>query len=100
MNSNSLLQPKQDSRHTDYRRPINRLSGVAEGQWGLVTADQAKSVGVSPQQLARLARAGIVERIAHGTYRLRGSPEPDHLELRTAWLALDPKKKAWERLGD
>lgn len=85
---------------TNYRKPMRRLSGVAEDQWGLVTADQARSVGVPPQQLARLARAGSIERLAHGIYRLRGSPEPDYVGLRAAWLSLDPRRKAWERLHD
>jgi hypothetical protein len=85
---------------SDYRTPIARMSAIAEGQWGIITADQAKTVDVSPQQMARLARVGAMERLAHGIYRLRGSPEPDHLELRAAWVSLDPKRMAWARLGD
>lgn len=51
--------------------------------------------------LARLvAPGGIVERIAHGVYRLRGAPVAEHLELRAAWLQLAPDVPAWERAVD
>lgn len=84
----------------DNRKPLVRISGLAEEQWGLVTVYQAKTVGVPAKQMARLEQAGSLERLAHGIYRLRGSPQPDHMELRAAWLALDLKRKAWERLSD
>ena len=48
--------------------------------------------------LARLtAHGAVVERVAHGVYRLRGAPPSDHLELRAAWLQLAPAVPAWQR---
>ena len=47
--------------------------------------------------LARLTHDGLLERVAHGVYRIRGAAEPDHLELRAAWLQLDPGTPAWVR---
>lgn len=50
--------------------------------------------------LARLAAAGVVERVAHGVYRLRGAPPADHLDLRVAWLQLAPDTPAWRRTAE
>lgn len=75
-----------------------KLAGIAESQWGLVTRRQAEHAGVSRPTLDRLAADGsVLERVAHGVYRLAGAPPPDHLELRAAWLQLAPDMPAWER---
>jgi hypothetical protein len=81
-------------------RPLHRIRDIAEGQWGLVTLRQANAAGVGWRSVARLAEAGLIERVAHGVYRIRGAAEPDHLQLRAAWLQLDPGRAAWERLDD
>lgn len=39
----------------------------------------------------------MLERVAHGVYRLTTAPIPDHMELRAAWLQLAPDIPAWER---
>jgi hypothetical protein len=80
--------------------PIARLQDIAEGQWGLVTLQQARGAGLAWPSLARQLDAGLLDRVAHGVYRLRGAPEPDHLALRAAWLQLDPGRPAWHRLDD
>ncbi|UGT64633.1 hypothetical protein LTT61_15710 [Nocardia asteroides] len=51
----------------------------------------------TPQQLKRLADSGVLERLHHGIYRLARVPPDDHLEMRVAWLALDPGTVTWER---
>jgi predicted transcriptional regulator of viral defense system len=76
---------------------LNRLARVAQDQWGLVTRRQAEHAGVSPATLQRLASESVLERVAQGVYHLSGSPTPDHLELRAAWLQLAPAVPAWER---
>ncbi len=80
--------------------PLARIRDVAEGQWGLVTLQQARAAGVAWRSLSRLVDAGLLERVAHGVYRIRGAAEPEHLGLRAAWIGLDPARPAWERLGD
>jgi predicted transcriptional regulator of viral defense system len=76
----------------------NKLAGLAEDQWGLLTRRQAEAAGVSPATLQRLSGAGgVLERTAHGVYHLAGAPLPDHAGLRSAWLALAPGTLAWER---
>ena len=78
---------------------LKRLSEIAEDQWGLITRRQAADLaGVPPTTLDRLsALGGLLERVAHGVYRLAGAPVPDHLDLRSAWLQLAPAVPAWER---
>jgi hypothetical protein len=78
-------------------RPLQRLFDIAEGQWGLCTRQQAQQAGVGASSLARLTDDGLLERVAHGVYRLRGAGEPDHLQLRAAWLQLEPGVPAWAR---
>jgi Transcriptional regulator, AbiEi antitoxin len=80
--------------------PLTRLRDLAEGQWGLVTLRQARAADVAWRSLTRLVEAGLLERVAHGVYRIRGAAEPDHLDLRAAWLQLDPVHPAWRRLDD
>jgi hypothetical protein len=82
------------------RETLARLSSFAEDQWGLVTRRQAEDAGISKATMTRLAGRGDLERIAHGVYRLRGAPTPDHVELRAAWIQLAPAVPAWERTAD
>jgi hypothetical protein len=79
-------------------RPLQRIYEVSEDQWGLCTRQQAHQAGVGASSLARLARDGFLERVAHGVYRVRGAAPSDHLELKAAWLQLEPDTPAWERL--
>jgi hypothetical protein len=76
---------------------LGRIARVAEDQWGLITRRQAEAAGVSQATLHRLAKTGILDRVAHGVYRLAGVPPPDFLDLRAAWLQLAPEVPAWER---
>ena len=73
------------------------MLSLADEQWGLVTKQQIEAKGVAWSTLARQASNGSLERVAHGIYRVRGAGEPEHLELRAAWLQLDPSVPAWER---
>jgi len=76
---------------------LSRIARIAEDQWGLITRRQAETAGVSQATLQRLVKAGILDRVAHGVYRLTGAPPPDYLGLRAAWLQLAPEVPAWER---
>lgn len=80
---------------------FRRLAPITSEQWGLVTRRQAERAGVPPATLQRMAGdQGVLERVAHGVYRLTGAPLPDHLDLRAAWLQLAPEVPAWERTPD
>jgi Transcriptional regulator, AbiEi antitoxin len=78
-------------------RTLAFLASLAEDQWGLFTRQQAAAAGLAWTTLSRLAAGGAAERVAHGVYRLRGSPPADDLALRAAWLQLAPEAPAWER---
>lgn len=80
---------------------ISRLSAIAADQWGLVTRRQAERAGVPRATFDRLTSdEGLIERVAHGVYRLTMAPSPDHVQLRAAWLQLAPDVPAWERTPD
>lgn len=80
---------------------VARLSAIAADQWGLVTRRQAERAGVPRATFDRLTSdQGLIERVAHGVYRLTVAPSPDHVALRAAWLQLAPDVPAWERTPD
>lgn len=76
------------------------LADLAADQWGLMTSAQAVAAGVGRMQLSRMDDAGLLSRVTHGVYALRGSLGEKHLELAAAWLGLDPARPARERLVD
>jgi predicted transcriptional regulator of viral defense system len=78
--------------------PARRVADLTQDQWGLVTRRQLEDAGIAPTTIDRLtAPGGILERVSWGVYQLAGTPIPDHLDLRAAWLQLAPKLRAWER---
>ena len=63
-----------------------------------MTRRQLENAEIPATTLERLtAPDSLLERVAFGVYRLMGSPTPDHMELRAAWLQLAPDVPAWER---
>jgi len=80
---------------------LARITDIAQEQWGLVTRSELERAGVPQTTIERMTAPGSsLERVAHGVYRLAGTPAPDHLELRAAWLQLAPGVPAWERRPD
>jgi hypothetical protein len=77
---------------------VARASRLAAGQWGLLTAAQAGREGITRLQLARLADAGVLERLDRGVYATTATAGDEHLGLHAAWLTLDPTRTAEERL--
>jgi len=78
---------------------VARVSRLAAGQWGLLTAAQAEREDVTRSQLTRLADAGVLERVERGVYATTSSTDQNRA-LRAAWLALDPTQTAEERLAN
>lgn len=76
------------------------LAEVSESQWGMVTSAQAHARGVSHMNLTRLTESGDLVRLAHGVYRDAGAPGSEYEELRSAWLAAEPTRLAWDRLQE
>lgn len=76
------------------------LSEVSESQWGMVTTAQVNARGVSHMNLTRLTESGDLVRLSHGVYRDAGAPSDQYEGLRSAWLATEPDRFAWERLTE
>jgi len=77
------------------------LSRLTPEQWGMVTAEQARDLGVSRVDLSRLLGDGALERVAGASrvYRLTGSPPDPELDgLRAAWLQLGDSRPPSMRL--
>lgn len=84
------------------RTALAAISPVASGQWGMITAGQARRLGVSRQDVNRLVGDGTlaVADQAARVYRLSGVPEdPDLDPLRAAWLQLGGAKSWHERIA-
>ena len=57
------------------------LVQVAQGQGGYVTAAQAREAGYGPQHLTYHVRAGNLERVGHGLYRMPELPPDENDDL-------------------
>jgi len=82
------------------RTALAAISPVASEQWGMITAGQARRLGVSRQDLNRLVDDGTLAIADQATrvYRLTGAPEgPDLDPLRAAWLQLGGAQSWHER---
>lgn len=64
----------------------NVLFEVAAGQDGHFTTAQAAGAGYSPQLLAKHLRAGRIQRVRRGVYRLIHYPASEHEDLVVLWL--------------
>jgi predicted transcriptional regulator of viral defense system len=82
----------------DYLDALVKLSRATAEQWGLVTAEQAARAGVDTASLSELADMGVLAVAGDGVYQLAGAPLPPHLDIKVAWLQLDPGTIAWQRL--
>jgi hypothetical protein len=77
------------------------LSGFTVAQWGMVTAAQARAVGVSRADVNRLVADRAMEMVPGGArvYRLAGAPvDPDRDPIRAVWLQLGDGEEASARL--
>ena len=82
------------------RTALAAISPVATEQWGMITAGQARRLGVSRQDLNRLVDDGTLAVADQATrvYRLTGAPEDPGLDpLRAAWLQLGGAQSWHER---
>lgn len=65
---------------------IHELLALAEENDGLVTASQARAVGIVDSVLARMTRRGKLERVARGVYRIPYYPSDRLSQYREAIL--------------
>lgn len=69
----------------------------AGSQYGLITTQQADTLGLGRLQLSRLARFGLIERMRHGVYLVTGTAG-NHQEIIAAWASLKPDTMFEDRL--
>lgn len=76
------------------------LAIEAAGQWGMFTAAQAITLGVTRKRLTQLTAAGRIHHTeTRGVYQFAGVPDDITLtRLRASWLALAPDEFAGDRL--
>jgi predicted transcriptional regulator of viral defense system len=79
---------------------LMRMAELAGEQWGLITTRQAAQFGVRAGAMARWADRGALIRLAHGVYKVVGSPYDPRDDLRAAWLGLDPSRTAADRFAE
>ncbi|MBY4796899.1 type IV toxin-antitoxin system AbiEi family antitoxin domain-containing protein [Collinsella sp. AGMB00827] len=72
---------------------IRLLNDIASSQKGLFTTAQAKQTGIERYTLSRLEKSGNIERLAHGVYRMGGSPSSREEEVFAVWLSLNPTRQ-------
>lgn len=65
----------------------------------MVSTSQTTKANVDARTLSQMAARGDLERLAHGIYRLPGTPPGPHDDLRVAWIALAPQRTAAERIA-
>ena len=68
------------------RSRIHELLALAEENDGLVTASQARAIGIVDSVLARMTRRGKLERVARGVYRIPYFPADRLSQYREAIL--------------
>lgn len=73
---------------------------LAAGQWGIVTTAQAEQQGVPRLRVSRMVGSGLLERIGHGVYVVPTSAGDQWTELRAAWISLDPRRTAEQRVAE
>lgn len=73
---------------------MNILYEVAEGQAGYFTAAQAIAAGVSRRALSGRAKAGDIDQIRHGLYRLRRFPSHPFEDVIATCLWAGPDSAA------
>lgn len=76
---------------------LSKLAELSDGQWGLVTEDQASAVGVSRRYLNSIREAGLIEWIVPGMFRMRFGGHHPFPRQFARWLLLDPSTPSQDR---
>lgn len=79
----------------DYISAMNELSASE----GVFTSRQATRLGITAKALFQAAASGRAERIAHGAYRLAGTPATERDHVAAIWKLTAPAKFTHERMA-
>lgn len=77
---------------------IQAITELTESE-GVFTSAQAMRLGIPRDALSHATKAGRLERICHGAYRLVGSQTSELDRLAAIWKLTDPSKYAHERMS-
>lgn len=81
-------------------KTLNRVAAIAQlsESEGVFTTAQAERLGIPRDALYDAVKAGRIERIMHGAYRMVGSGSTYIDEAIAVWKLTDPAKFAYERM--
>lgn len=84
------------------KRTDNRalLRELAASENGVFTSALAQACGISKHALSHAAKTGLLERIAHGAYRVSSSADDGLDVLRAHYKLINPRKWMYERMRD
>jgi len=76
---------------------LGLLGGYTAEQWGMVTARQARLLGVDGVTVHRLKEAGLLEPVRRGVYAVTSAGASPHRDEQAVWLSLRPDAAGWTR---
>jgi Mn-dependent DtxR family transcriptional regulator len=74
---------------------LGLLGGYTAEQWGMVTARQARLLGVDGVTVHRLKEAGFLEPVRRGVYAVTSAGASPGRDEQAVWLSLRPDVAAW-----
>lgn len=82
-----------------YKNNIAAIDELSASE-GVFTTAQALRLGIARNALSHACKAGRLERVAHGAYRLAGTPSSNTDELAAIWKLTSPSAFSWERRAE
>lgn len=78
---------------------ISAIEELAASEGGVFTSGQAARVGIPRYALSYAAKAGRIERVRHGAYRLSSLPGSARDDLAAVYKLTSPDRFTHERMG-
>lgn len=79
---------------------IALIRELAASENGVFPSALAQSIGISKHALSHAAKTGLIERMAHGAYRMSSSMDDGFDSLRALYKLTSPSKWTHERMRD
>lgn len=76
---------------------LELLGEYTAEQWGMVTARQARLLGVDGVTMHRLKEAGLLESVRRGVYAVTSAGSSPVRDEQAVWLSLRPDVAGWTR---
>lgn len=76
---------------------LELLGAYTAEQWGMVTARQARLLGVDGVTVHRLKEAGFLEPVRRGVYAMTSAGASSARDEQAVWLSLRPDTAGWTR---